>query len=294
MLPAGFKRRLGMWPWLAPAFLVLAFIFAYSLINLVSMAVSYHGEFIGTRNLSLTLKDPTFRTALYHNARLLLVVPVVVSIAFTVAVFIHGITRAWKLHRTAIFLPYILPIPVVGVIFGQILLLHGPLNQTLESLGLGFLAFDWLGSPSVALWSLALVILWKEVGFGVVLFIARMMSVPEELYEAARLDGARGWRLHWNVTFPQLKSVIIFFAVNEAITMLAWVFSYVYVISNGTGGPGDATQVAELYIYQTAFQFDANEIAAASALILFVVTLILILLIFRFQQVATRRRRADA
>ena len=83
---------------------------------------------------------------------------------------------------------------------------------------------------------------------------------------------------------PQLAGVIAFYVVVEAITMVSWVFNYVYVISRGTGGPGDATQVTELYVYQTAFQFGAPEVAAAAATILFGATLVFIVLFFRIQR----------
>jgi ABC-type sugar transport system permease subunit len=128
------------------------------------------------------------------------------------------------------------------------------------------------------------VIIWKEVGFGVVLFLARLLSLPSETFEAARIDGARFWRLHRFVTVPQLANVIAFYVVVEAITMVSWVFNYVYVMTNGQGGPGDATMVSELYIYQTAFQFQAPEVAAAAAAILFAATLVLIVLFFRVQR----------
>jgi ABC-type sugar transport system permease subunit len=108
--------------------------------------------------------------------------------------------------------------------------------------------------------------------------------LPAETFEAARIDGARFFRLHRFVTVPQLASVIAFYVVIEAITMVSWVFNYVYVISNGTGGPGDATQVTELYVYQSAFQYSAPDLAAAAAVILFGATLVLIAFFFRIQR----------
>ena len=78
------------------------------------------------------------------------------------------------------------------------------------------------------------------------------------MFEAARIDGARFFRLHRHITIPQLATVIVFYVVVEAITMVSWVFNYVYVMTNGQGGPGDATQVTELYIYQTAFQYSSR------------------------------------
>jgi ABC-type sugar transport system permease subunit len=275
--------------WIAPALIVVGVIFVYGLISLVNTALHAEGRFVGTENLSLVLKDPAFRTALGHNARLLLAVPVLMALSVLIAILLFESVRGWRFHRAVVFLPYVLPIPVVGVVFGLLLTLNGPVNTALRTFGLGGLAHDWFGQPSWALWTLMGVIVWKELGFGVVLVLSRLMSLPSEVFEAARLDGARFWRLHAFITVPQLRSVLGFYAVTEAITMVSWVFNYVYVVSNGTGGPGDATQVAELYIYQTAFQFNARELASAAALLLFAVTFVLIVVYFRLAQ----RRSSD-
>ena len=274
--------------WLAPALAVIAVIFIYGLVKLVQTALTHDGRYVGTENLSLVLKDDAFRTAIGHNARLLLAVPVLIVASILIAVLLFEGVRGWRLHRATVFLPYLLPIPVVGVVFGILLTLNGPINVALRTLGLGGLAHDWFGQPKWALWTLMGVIVWKELGFGVILMLSRLMSLPSEVFEAARLDGARFWRLHTNITVPQLRSVIAFYAVTEAITMVSWVFNYVYVVSNGTGGPGDSTQVAELYIYQTAFQFNAREVAAAAALLLFAATFLLIVVYFRIQQRRSR------
>jgi ABC-type sugar transport system permease subunit len=276
--------RLEPFVWIAPALAVILFVFGYAMVELVRTALTYQGKWAGLANFRATLEDPEFRTALLHNTRLLIAVPVLVVIAFLLSVLLFESLRGWRLHRATIFLPYVLPIPVIGVIFGQVLELNGLLNSTLRSAGLGFFAVDWLGQPKWALWTMTGVIVWKEVGFGVVLFLARLLSLPAETFEAARIDGARFFRLHRFVTLPQLANVIAFYVVVEAITMVSWVFNYVYVMTNGQGGPGDATIVSELYIYQTAFQYTAPEIAAAAATILFAATLVLIVLFFRVQR----------
>lgn len=270
--------------WIAPALLLVSFVFGYTMVELVRTAFEYQGEWVGLENFRLTVEDPTFRTALTHNARLLLAVPVLVLLALLLAVLLFETLRGWRFHRAAIFLPYVLPIPVVAVIFGQILQLNGLLNQGLRSLGLGALAVDWLGQPEWALWTMTGVIIWKELGFGVILFLARLLSLPAETFEAARIDGARFFRLHRYVTVPQLAGVIAFYVVIEAITMVSWVFNYVYVMTNGQGGPGNATMVTELYVYQTAFQYQAPELAAAASVILFALTFVLIIFFFRIQR----------
>jgi len=270
--------------WIAPALAVVLFVFGYSIVDLVKRAFEYKGKWTGLDNFRLTVEDPVFQTALSHNGRLLLAVPVLVALSLLISVLLFEGLRGWRFHRWAVFLPYVLPIPVVGVIFGQLLQLNGVLNRALRAAGLDALALDWLGQPRWALWTMTGVIIWKELGFGVILFLARLLSVPAEIFEAARTDGARFFRLHRRITVPQLAGVIAFYVVVESITMVSWVFNYVYVMTNGQGGPGDSTQVTELYVYQNAFQFEAPEIAAAAATILFAATLVLVVLFFRVQR----------
>lgn len=275
--------------WIGPAVAVVVFVFGYSMVELVKTSLRYDGAWT-LENFSVTWSDPAFRTALSHNARLLLAVPVLVVLALLISVLLFEGLRGWRFHRWAVFLPFVLPIPVIGVIFGQLLQFNGLVNELLRAFGLGGLAQDWLGQPRWALWTMTAVIVWKELGFGVVLFLARLFAVPADMFEASRIDGARFFRMHRFITLPQLKSVILFYVVIEAITMVSWVFNYVYVMTNGQGGPGDSTQVTELYIYQTAFQYQSPEVAAAAAVTLFAVTLLLIVTFFRIQ----RRAGADA
>lgn len=277
-------HRLGPIPWLAPAAAALLFVFAYSMAELVNGSFRYEGAWVGLENFELVLTDPLFRTAIQHNALLLLAVPVLVLFALSAAILLFESRRGLVAYRAILFLPYILPIPVVGVVFGQLLQLNGALNGALDKLGLGALTQDWLGNPSLALWTMAGVIVWKEVGFGIVLFLARMMSLPEDVYEAAKLDGAGFFRMHVNITIPQMKSLVIFYVISEAIVMVSWVFNYVYVMTNGQGGPGTSTVVTELYIYRTAFQDRAPELASAAAVLLFLSTLVLIVGFFRVQR----------
>ena len=269
--------------WIAPAVAVVLFVFGYSTVELVRTAFHFDGTWT-TENFHVTWSDPTFRTALGHNARLLIAVPILVATSLLVSILLFEGLRGWRFHRSALFLPYVLPIPVIGVIFGQLLQFNGLVNQLLRGAGLDGLAQDWLGQPRWALWTMTAVIVWRELGFGIVLLLARLLSVSSDIFEAGRMDGARFFRLHRRITIPQLSAVIVFYVVVEAITMVSWVFNYVYVMTNGQGGPGDATQVTELYIYQTAFQYQSPEIAAAAAVTLFAVTLVLIAGFFRIQR----------
>lgn len=276
--------RLGPLPWVAPAAAALFFVFAYSMEQLIQGSLQYQGEWVGLENFKLVVTDPLFRTAIWHNALLLLAVPVLVFFALAAAILLFETRRGLVAYRAILFLPYILPIPVIGVVFGQLLQLNGALNGALDGLGIGGLTQDWLGNPRLALWTMAAVIIWKEVGFGIVLFLARMLSLPEEIFEAAKLDGAGIFRMHLHITVPQMRSLVVFYVVSEAIVMVSWVFNYVFVMTNGQGGPGTSTVVTELYIYRTAFADRAPELASAAAVLLFLSTLVLVIGFFRVQR----------
>jgi ABC-type sugar transport system permease subunit len=110
------------------------------------------------------------------------------------------------------------------------------------------------------------VIVWKELGFGIILCLARLSSVGEQYFEAARVDGANWFQILRHVTVPQLAPTLAFYAVVEMINMLSWVFSYIYVMTRG--GPQNSTVVTEFYIYQQVFQNSQIGVGAAASLVL--------------------------
>jgi ABC-type sugar transport system permease subunit len=238
--------------------------------------------FVGLANYRSILKDDVFLQAARNNLALLICVPIMVVIALLLAIFLFERIRGWQFYRTTLFLPYLLPITVVGLIFSYIFQLSGVLNDFLTSIGLERFALDWLGSTRLALPTLMFVIVWKEVGFGIVLFLARLMSVEEDLFDAARIDGANWWQLQWNITIPQLATTIEFFTIVSIITMLSWVFGYVYVMTGG--GPGNSTMVMELFIYLTGFRYNQMNIASAVAVLLLLTTGVFIFLELRLRE----------
>ncbi len=277
--------RLTPWLYLAPMIALLLFVFAYPIIAIFDFSTKRirgaTGPFIGLDNYTSVFSDPLFGEAVLHNGALLLAVPLLVVGALLTAAVLHDRAPGWRLYRTILFLPYILAIPIVATVFGNILQLNGALNAGLRAVGADGLALDWIGDPSLTLGSLMAVIVWREIGFGVILFAARMTGLNEELEDAARIDGAGWFSRLWYITIPQLKSVIEFYAVISVITMLTAVFAYVYVLTRG--GPGTATQVMELYIFNYAFRNSLPGVAAAVAVLLFLITLALIVPLFRLR-----------
>jgi len=250
--------------WIAPAAAVIAFVFGYGLYRLVEEAVHRDGAYVGLGNVRIALQDPLFRSAVTHNLQLLAFgLPLVTALALLISILLYEGMWGWRIHRGVVFVPYLLPVAVVGVLFSQLLTLHGLVNSSLEALGLGSLAHDWLGNPDYALPSLIGVVVWKELGFGVIIFLARLLALPTEVYEAARVDGAGWWRTHWHVSLPGLRTIIWFYLVIEGITLLSWVFNYVFTLTGG--GPGDATGVIETYVYDNLTTYRLTWLAAAAA-----------------------------
>jgi ABC-type sugar transport system permease subunit len=274
------RRRLWSVPYLIPAAALIGFAFGYPLVKLIDYSFQTRpnvpGSIRTTVNYRLSIEDPSFSDAVQHNLTLLVAaVPILVFAALLLAILLFARGRSSHFYRSALFLPYVLSIPVVGVTFGTIYSLNGAANDAIRNLGLSGLAQDWLGDPSYALFAVLTVIVWKEFGLGVLLFSARMASIDPDLYDAARVDGARWWSQHRFVTLPALREVIVIFVVIEAITMLSWVFGYIYTMTKG--GPGGATIVIEYLIWTQGFAASNLGLASATAVLLLGGLLVLLL-----------------
>lgn len=275
--------RLTPWLYLTPMGLLLLAVFAYPIVTMFDFSTKRvrgaDGPFIGLENYRMVLSDPLFATSALHSALLLLAVPILVIGSLLLAAVLHDRAPGWRVHRTILFVPYVLAVPIVATVFSNLLQLNGALNAGLRSVGLGAFALDWIGSPAIVLWTLMGIIVWREIGFGIILFSARMAALSEEVEEAALIDGAGWWTRLWKVTVPQLKGVIEFYALISVITMLSAVFAYVYATTKG--GPGDASQVIELFIYNQGIRGSLPGIGSAVAVILFVITMLLVIPLFR-------------
>jgi raffinose/stachyose/melibiose transport system permease protein len=254
-------------PWIpylyvAPAVVLLVLIFGYPLVKVVEFSRKLirgtDGPVVGWLNYELVWDDPVFHAALKHSALLLLAVPVLVLISIVFSVLLYERARGWRIYRSALFMPYILAVPIIGIIASYVFALNGALNELLRSVGLDRLAINWIGSERYSLLTVGIVIVWREVGFGIVLFLARLLS-----------------RLRY-VILPELRTTIEFYVVVASITMLAWVFAYVYTIT--AGGPGTSSTVLELYIYNQGLRNSLPGMASAVAVILFGATLVFVIL----------------
>jgi raffinose/stachyose/melibiose transport system permease protein len=179
-----------------------------------------------------------------------------------------GLKRFINFHRIIIYLPAILPMIIVGIVFRSIFQpTTGILNVFLDKVGLGFLAQKWLTNTSIALYSVISVDTWKGVGYIMVIFIAGLQMIPSEYYEAAQIDGANGWVEFTQITLPLLMPTITVTTVLNLLYGLK-VFDIVYVLTNG--GPGYATETVFTMVFK---EFSKGHYGLSTALstLLFIV-----------------------
>jgi ABC-type sugar transport system permease subunit len=272
-------RRLKPYFYVAPALAFLAAFMAYPLVQTVIKSfyaydlTSPRVTFVGWSNYARFTTDPTFRIAIV-NAALYVLFSVVVQIPIgtaLAAVLDRGVARsASMVFRTVIFAPLVLSIVAVGLLWQLILdPLVGLANAIVKTIGLTPPVLGWLGDPKLAIFVIMGVSFWQYIGFVTLLVLAGLQRIPEELYEAATLDGADPLRMFWHITLPLLRNPLI---VATLLTMIGAlrVFDFVYVLTGG--GPGDATQVPGMMIYKEAFFLGKMGYANAISVLLLTAT----------------------
>jgi ABC-type sugar transport system permease subunit len=265
------RRRRELWPYLyvLPALGAMVFAFGFPLVQVVRESF-YAGSFsspvwVGLDNYRGVLEDDEFRTSVLNNLKLLIAVPVMLGLGLAVALVLNDRIRGMRQYQAIVFLPYVLPATAIGIAFSFLLQQNGVLNTFLRDIHLGFVAQDWIGNSHLAIVSVGGLVVWQQLGFGVVVFTAALLSLPPETAEAARIDGAGWWSLQFRVLVPQILPIIELLTVIQVITVLSWVFNYVYILTSG--GPGYASSVMELYIWRS-FTTGANGTAASVAVML--------------------------
>jgi raffinose/stachyose/melibiose transport system permease protein len=181
--------------------------------------------------------------------------------------------------RTVLYLPSIMTLSIIGSIFSRMMEPNiGVINVSLRALGLDFLALQWLGQPGTALFSLILVNVWTWTGFSMLLYNVNMTNIPEELYEAATIDGASGFQQFFRLTFPLLKNTHLSLILLGSISTLK-TFDLPYVLTKA--GPNHATEFFSTYIYLLSFNLFDQGRSSALVTILFFLSLILTIIQLR-------------
>lgn len=283
--------RLFPYWFLAPAVALLLGLTVYPLFYIVRLSLyrmSPAGEtFVGADNFLRLARDPLFFQSLGQT--LILTVGALAlefGLGLGLALLLDSQIRGRNLWRSLLLLPMILPPVVVGVIWRLIYNPNfGVLNGALQLAGVDTSRLTWLADPSVALVAVMVVDVWEWTPFVFLILLAGLQAIPEEPYEAARIDGASAWQTFRHVTLPLLAPAILVALLLRTMDLLR-IFDQVFILTQG--GPGFATETTSLYIYKTAFRFFDFGYAAAMSLLLLVGTLIASRLYLRFLQRAGR------
>ncbi|MGW1063590.1 carbohydrate ABC transporter permease [Streptomyces aureus] len=242
----------------------------------------------GLANYRELLDDSEFWASFRHSLFMVVamaVVPTALGLVLAAALFDfvakHFGARTAALLRACFYLPQVLPIAVAGIVWSWILAPDdGTLNDLLRAVGLGSWQQDWLGDPDIALYSVMGVMVWVQLGFPLVVFMAGLQRADPELYEAAELDGAGWWRRFRHITLPQIRpeiSVVLLWCTIAALK----VFGAVYVLTKG--GPGGATDVPSYFSFTTFFEKTQVGYGAAISTVLTAIVLVLALVGLWFQ-----------
>lgn len=238
------------------------------------------GTWVGGSNYAALFTDPALRAPFLHALLLLLffaALPILLGLLLaSVASRIR--LRGLTFFRTVLFLPQVLALTVVAIVWRWIYAPDGLLNSGLRAIGLGGLARGWLGDFHLALPSVGLIGTWVETGLCMVLFLAGCQRIPRERYEAARLDGAGAVREFFAVTLPALRGEI---AVAATLTIVAGLRTFDLVYVTTSGGPGNATSVPAYEVYHRAFETGQVGSAAAIGVVLTILIFLITLVVNR-------------
>jgi ABC-type sugar transport system permease subunit len=283
-----FRRRIQLWgiALVLPAMLFFAIFKFGPMLWAVGLSFSSYDmvstpQYVGLENYRVLFGDAVFgeslfNTLVYVAGSTLLITVVGLALALAISTGVPGARHS----MTAMFLTNLMPIIAVCLVWRFLLHPHGLLTQLLHPFGLD--RVDWLTNDALAMPMIILVTVWRFAPYFMVVFLAGLLAIPQDYYEAAQLDGATAFRRFWRITVPLLAPTIFFVIVVSAL-LSARIFLLPYIITGG--GPGNATRVLSMLIYETGFSYLRMGQAAAISVVLFA-----IMMAFTFVQMRLSRR----
>jgi len=270
------ERRAG-WLFSAPALIAIALFFVLPTIASLALSLTDFDiyaladldnlRFVGLANYAALMGDPLFWTALGNTMWFVVLgVPLVLAISLAAAILVNERLVAWKpVWRVAFFAPYVATLVATAVVWKYLFnTRYGLINYALS--GLGLPPVDWLGDPRWAIPAITLFVAWKSFGYAMLIFLAALQTVPRELDEAARIDGAGWWSRLRHVTLPAIAPAAWLVAILTVIAMFQ-LFAEPYVMTEG--GPAQATVTVLYLMFDHGFQWWNLGMGAAVAVILF-------------------------
>jgi putative chitobiose transport system permease protein len=271
------KRIATPYLFLLPALVLLGVFVFYPIVavfwfSLTDYDIVRPPVFVGLDNFLRLLDDDTFKLALLHSFVYLLVTPILIVLSICLAIVVNRKLRGIHIYRALYFVPAVSGSIAIGLSWRWLFDRSGFINSVLQTWGVIDEPVQWLATPSLTLPIAMLLTIWAGIGYYSVIFLAGLQNVPEELYDAARIDGCSDLQKHRYVSIPALRPQIVFVAVISSLAAVK-VFDEIYVLTNRTGGILDSGVTMVFYLWEQAFQRSNAGYASAIAIVLLVITL---------------------
>ena len=271
------SQRRFVFACLAPAVILVALFMFWPTVNVFRMSLYRMGgitnrkEFIGLQNFKTLMEDKNFLEAM-QNTILIIVMVMIFTIVFAIlfaAILQRGKFKGKNFFRVIFYIPNILSIVVIGGIFGAIYdPSNGLLNTFLEAVHLDFLTHKWMGEPKIVIYSIIFALVWQAIGYYMVMYMSGMSAIPEDLYEAASLDGSSEINTFFTVTLPLIWTNIRTTLTFYIISTINLSFLFVQIMTDG--GPNGKTEVFLNYMYKQAYGNGAYGYGMAIGVVVFI------------------------
>ncbi|HEX7013087.1 MAG TPA: sugar ABC transporter permease [Steroidobacteraceae bacterium] len=275
------RRSTAAWLFVAPALIVLTVFFFLPVLGALAMSLTDFDlyaltdidnlRFVGFRNYVRLLSEPLFWNALGNTVYFVaLGVPLSIGVSLAAALLVNSRLARWRgLFRTVFFAPVVTTLVAVAVVWRYIFhTRYGFLNYTLSALGIE--PIDWMGDPNWAMPAIVILAVWKNFGYNMIILLAALQNIPDDLYEAARIDGASSWQMFRHITLPGIGPVLLLVSI---LTMAGYfqLFAEPYVMTEG--GPLQSTMSVLYFMYEEGFKWWSLGRASAVAFLLFIIML---------------------
>lgn len=272
------KRSLTPYLFLTPALLIVAIFVLYPIIAVVYYSftdfnITNPPVWIGLKNFQVLFKEDLFWLALRNSFTYLLVTPVLIFLCILLAIVVNRQLPGINAFRALYYIPVISGSIAVGISWRLILDTNGLLNSALIGTGLLKEPIQWLAEPSLTLPIAMLVTTWMGLGYYMMIFLAGLQNIPEDLYDAAQIDGCNAWQKHLHVSLPGLRPQVVMVAVISSLAALQ-VFNEIYILYGPGGGILDSGVTVVFYLWRQAFRLQHAGMGSAIAIVLLVITLL--------------------
>ncbi len=278
-------NKLTPYLFLLPGLIILgAFIF-YPMLQAFWLSMTDYNmiadaEFVGTTNYENLFQDDLFWKTLTNTFIYLIgVVPALVVIPIFLAVLVNQKLKGIGFFRSAYYIPVVTSLVVAGIAWDWVYKENGLLNYVLDILNIISEPIHWLTSTQTAIFAVMVVTIWKGLGYYMIIYLAGLQSIPNDLYEAADIDGANWWQKVTRVTIPMLMPFVLIVTIMSSIAAMK-VFEEIYIMTGG--GPLHSSETLVFYIYTEAFDRLNMGYASAAGVVLFLITLVLSIINIKF------------